>query len=295
MRRMVDETDDSFELALLRSAKGDAAPSDSAEKAAIALAGAVILGVAASSTAAATATATGTAKAAKASALAGKLGVIAIWKWIGLGVIVGSAVTMSAEHVVRHADPSAHRVATAEPPSNPITSSNPSRLPELLEGQGEGPPAVVELSPPVPIAPIASAPIRAPHVEAPPPSAAAISAEIAALAAPPAIAPSASAVPVSVPAPNASALALEVASLDRARRALAAKDPAEAIRLLDVYEREVPVRVLGPEAQVLRIEAVAARGDRAEAKRLGEQFLIVYPRDPHADRVRRLLATMSNL
>lgn len=290
MKRMLDETGDAFELALLRSAKADVAPSDSAEKAAIALAGAVTLGVAASSTAAATAT--GTAKAAKAGALAGKLGVIAIWKWIGLGVIVGSAVTMGTEHVVRHSEPSAERVAMTEP-SNP---SNPSSVVAVTKPSNPSQPIIEP--PPVAIPEVAApaaapAPIRAARIEAPPPSAAAISAEIAAISAPPVIAASASA--TAVPAPNASALALEVVSLDRARRALAAKDPAEAIRLLDVYEREVPVRVLGPEAQVLRIEAVAARGDRAEAKRLGAQFLLVYPRDPHADRVRRLLTTMSNL
>ncbi len=286
MKRMLAESDDAFELALLRSAKMDAAPSDSAEKAALAL-GATLTVAIAVSAASSTAAASGTSKGAAA---AGKLGAIAVWKWIGLGIIVGSTVTMGTEHVVRHADP----------------ASNPSHR----EGQGEGtiaptraeaiappPPAAVaipEIIEPAPVAALASTPSARPaRVEAPPPSAAAISAEIAAISAPPVA--SASAPAVTIAAPNASALATEVVALDRARRALAAKDPAEAIRLLDVYERDVPVRVLGPEAQVLRIEAVAARGDRAEAKRLGEQFLLVYPRDPHADRVRRLLATMSNL
>lgn len=286
MKRLLTDTDDAFELALLRSAKVDIAPSDAAEKAAIAL-GATVLGAAALGAAASgsAVTATGTAKGA---AVAGKLGAIAIWKWIGLGIIVGTTVTMGTEHVVRHAEPSADalRVEKTELAIAPARveavapSSAPVVAPETLE------PA------PVPSAAIVAS-ARPARVEAPPPSAAAISAEIASISAPPGT--SARAPAFTVPAPNASALATEVAALDRARRALAARDPAEAIRLLDVYEREVPVRSLGPEAQVLRIEAVAARGDRAEAKRLGEQFLLAYPRDPHADRVRRLLATLANL
>ncbi|MEO6574975.1 MAG: hypothetical protein ABIP89_14110, partial [Polyangiaceae bacterium] len=265
MKRLLEETGDAFELALLRSAKADQAPNDSAEKAALALAGAVTLGTLASSTAAGAASATGTAKAAKATAIAGKLGVFAIWKWIGLGVVVGSAVTMGTEHVVRHTE-----VALAPP------AVVAAALPGPQEAVLSAPPALAapEIVPPAPIAAASAASpasARVPRVDAPPPpSAAAISAEIAAISAPPAVAASASAVPV--PAPNASALATEVMALDRARRALAAKDPAEAIRLLDIYERDIPVRALGPEAQVLRIEAVSARGDRAAAKKLGEQF-----------------------
>src|SRR5262249_30266843 len=65
----------------------------------------------------------------------------------------------------------------------------------------------------------------------------------------------------------------EVASLDTARQALAAGDASRALRALDDYDRKSHGGVLGPESTVIRIEALALRGDRASATRLGKAFL----------------------
>ncbi len=40
---------------------------------------------------------------------------------------------------------------------------------------------------------------------------------------------------------------------------------------------------------MLRIQALALRGDRAAATRLAESFLAASPRSPHASRIRTLL------
>jgi len=97
------------------------------------------------------------------------------------------------------------------------------------------------------------------------------------------------------PPPTASAssaepdLAREVALIDEARKALARKDPAAALRALDTHDREMPAGALMPESNVLRIEAALATGDRARAKELADAFLATNPSGPQARRVRALL------
>ena len=85
-------------------------------------------------------------------------------------------------------------------------------------------------------------------------------------------------------------LAPELALLDAARRALDGGNPARSIALLDQYASEFPRGRLAPEARVLRIEATAQHGDRAEANRLAREFLRDDPESPHAERVHRLEA-----
>jgi hypothetical protein len=48
--------------------------------------------------------------------------------------------------------------------------------------------------------------------------------------------------------------------------------------------------LLSPEAMLLRIEATLARGDRAGAIRLANEFLAAHPRSAHTSRVRSVLA-----
>jgi hypothetical protein len=105
-----------------------------------------------------------------------------------------------------------------------------------------------------------------------------------------------SARPSAAPAdpPHASAkpsLADEVAALDVAREALAAGDAGRTLRALDQHDQRFPGGMLGPEAMVLRIEALILRGDRASAARLGEAFLAAHPRSPHASRLRSLIGS----
>jgi hypothetical protein len=86
-------------------------------------------------------------------------------------------------------------------------------------------------------------------------------------------------------------LADEVAALQVARTALAAHDPSGAIVALDRYKSRFPSGKLGPEATVLRIDALNQRGDRAAASALGDRFLAAHPNSPYADRVRSILST----
>jgi hypothetical protein len=81
---------------------------------------------------------------------------------------------------------------------------------------------------------------------------------------------------------------LELAMIERARSALAAGDPRAALAALDDYEAKYEVPIFGEEATVLRIEALRARGDRAESAALAARFLAVHPSSPLAQRVRSL-------
>jgi hypothetical protein len=87
---------------------------------------------------------------------------------------------------------------------------------------------------------------------------------------------------------DASTLAAEVARIDAARAASATGDNAEAIRLIDRYHRDFPNGALAPDADVVALESMAAKGDRAEIARRAALFLSRYPADPHAARVKWL-------
>lgn len=87
---------------------------------------------------------------------------------------------------------------------------------------------------------------------------------------------------------DASTLAAEVARIDTARAASATGDYAEAIRLVDRYHRDYPKGALAPDADVVALEALAAKRDRDEIGRRAALFLSRYPADPHAARVRWL-------
>jgi len=81
----------------------------------------------------------------------------------------------------------------------------------------------------------------------------------------------------------------ELAKVDGARDALLRGEPAAALRMLEQYNAEFPGGALRTEAQVLRIEALAARGDRAQVARLGGAFLAQQPNGAYARRVRALM------
>jgi outer membrane biosynthesis protein TonB len=96
--------------------------------------------------------------------------------------------------------------------------------------------------------------------------------------------------PKSAPsASSGSTLADEVKALGRAKAALSAGNPQQALRELDAYRAAFPAGKLGQEATVTRIEALVASGDRATAKRLGERFLSHSAKSPYAARVRSLI------
>jgi hypothetical protein len=249
-----------FEQSLLRSAREDA-PAPGARQRTLAALGVGVGVLGASATAAAATTAA--TPAVKAAASLGLL------KWIGIGVASGALVVGAAE-VVQSVSPPPATIAPAAIedharaaiPSRP--SSAKSVAPAPAEATEAPAPAVIE-------APVIAAPAAT---------------EAASAGAPSVEAPRARSVS---PTPAPSALADEIAALDSAREALASGDAGRALRALDARDRAFPRGALGPEAMVLRIEALALHGDRAAATRLGESFLAASPRSPHASRIRTLL------
>ncbi|WP_437602503.1 hypothetical protein WMF28_12890 [Sorangium sp. So ce590] len=84
---------------------------------------------------------------------------------------------------------------------------------------------------------------------------------------------------------SARTLASELALLDKARRALRSGDTAAALALLARHAREFADPQLADEAAVIRVEALASKGDRAGANAAARRFLQEHPGSPHADRV----------
>lgn len=84
-------------------------------------------------------------------------------------------------------------------------------------------------------------------------------------------------------------IADEIALLDRARAELAGREPRAALATLDVLERGGEA-TLGPEARIVRIEAILQLGDRARAASLARRFLAAYPQSAHAPRLEEIIA-----
>jgi hypothetical protein len=92
--------------------------------------------------------------------------------------------------------------------------------------------------------------------------------------------------PVSLSAPPT--LAAEVSRIDTARTVSAVGDYDQALRLVERYHRDFPQGLLAPDADVVALEAAAAKHDGADVARRAALFLARYPDDPHAARVRQL-------
>ena len=84
-------------------------------------------------------------------------------------------------------------------------------------------------------------------------------------------------------------IALEIAALDRARRAEGRGDFAAALSELDQYDRTFKQGRLRPEALVLRVQTLLGKGDNVGAKALGTRFLTRYPKSPLAPRMQKLI------
>ncbi len=89
---------------------------------------------------------------------------------------------------------------------------------------------------------------------------------------------------------NQPSLADEVKAIQRAKAALSAGNASGALKELDAYKQSFPRGSLSQEATVLRIEALAASGNRSAANKLGEAFLKNNEKSPYAARVRSVLA-----
>jgi len=194
-----------------------------------------------------------------------------VMKWLFLGAIGGSAVTAA---VVQHRERTPNAPAVERLSAIPRQTADEARVP-LPVGE-----PVTTLQPrtatPVPLA-RRPGPARTrpqPHQ----PGAERVSEPLTAENETPAHA---------VVEPS-STLAAEVARIDAARSASANGKHDEAIRLIERFHRDFPEGALAPDADVVALEAAAAKHDRAEVERRAARFLSQYPGDPHAARVQGL-------
>jgi hypothetical protein len=81
----------------------------------------------------------------------------------------------------------------------------------------------------------------------------------------------------------------EVRMLGDVRAALTAHDPARGLLVLDTFATVYPTSVLTAEAEVLRIDALLARGDHALARKLATAFLGARPKSPYRQHVEGVL------
>lgn len=278
--RLLSQGDDPFARSLLRSARdGDAATARARKAAVLGAAGGAAVGGA-------------------ALAMAAKLSTKGLWgalttKWIVAGTLaaVGGIGLGAAAFWSRQPAPMAAPaavVAPAEPPRAvapadlaPTPADTLATAPAAEPPAGAAPagdaPAAVDPAATPPAA--ADAPADAP---AQPRSAVAASARAAATGAP---APAASPAPAAT-ADAASELSEEVAALRSAREALGRGQPQKSLEAVNAYFARFPGGRLSAEARVLRIEAMYAGGQRAQAATLARAMLAQSPRTPYAARLR---------
>jgi hypothetical protein len=84
-------------------------------------------------------------------------------------------------------------------------------------------------------------------------------------------------------------LRAELREIEAARAAISRGDLDVGQRHLDAYAA-LPQSSLGPEAELLNLKLLLARGDRKQAAARARAFLRGSPTSPHAERVARLLA-----
>lgn len=275
MRRLIDELPPGFELSLLASEALDAPTEDAkqaARRAGLAALGVVAVAGAAVAVATTSGGATGVT-AATAGSVGAKAAVptaMAAWKVLAIGVVVGGVAAGTGMTIAR-----APEVLPATKTTAPVaSSSSPAARPIATHDLPPVPP--IESASPVVPATSASAPrpmatsrpsARPEATFEPPPPAA----------------------PVAEKAAPSADLAAEVRTLDAARVALERHDARAALRELDAYAAAYPNGTLAPEATALRVEALAMRGDRAEATRLATELLAAHPSGPYRKRLEKAL------
>jgi len=252
-KRLASSSESDFERLLLRAGR-TGAPPDAKERALAAAAAAAVAasGAAAVGLAAGKGAAVGVAKGISLLTWVSVVGVVSV------GAVAGGVIV---EHSRRAAAPAPTTSAIHAPA---VVAQRPA-LPAVQAPQLDIPPV----------------PDPAPELVAPP------------ALAPPVDVPNASLAHTSAPRPSASGSSLpdELAMLQDARQALAAGQPALALARLDQYAARFPNGTMTPEANVVRIEALLAAGDRPSAERVAQAFLARDPESPYASRVRSLLAS----
>jgi hypothetical protein len=214
------------------------------------------------------------------------VGLVAIAKWVAAGSVLAAGVLTVAQHM----RPS----VVASPPA--VAAPAPARIAAPSPAPVAAPASIDNTLPSVTAqAPVAEIPLPSPAAAPRHPRASPNGAGPTLLAAAPSSPmATAGAAPVS-PSEAAEerrslrALGEQVASIDRARGALAAGNPAEALRIVDEYDAKFPEGMLSQEATILRVEALVKEGDRPAAVAVGQRFLAAHATSPHAARVKQLL------
>ena len=205
-----------------------------------------------------------TVSGATGVASAGTSGTVAILKWLTVGVIAGTSVTVGGGAIVdRGRDPRTdgrERVtsSSAEQPaarvkSQPTSSSSSASVAELE-------------------------PLRQVEARAPDPASSSLKPSIAI----PPVGPSAA----SSAAPDT--LIAEAALIERASSAVRHRNGTLALGALRDYQSRFPRGRLYPEATVLEVEALLLLGQRDSARDIARRFLKAHPESPSAKRLRSL-------
>jgi hypothetical protein len=252
--------------ALLSSARIDVPPVQGQTRALAALGLGATLATSAQVSSAAIAATAGAAKAAgSATGIA-----LLVSKWVAMGVVAGAVA--SGTVVTARNRAALVSCATPEKVSEPPAREERRAPSHARFGDvAQEPPAVapqheVRAAPVATTPPARSLPREAPAVGATP-----------------------EAVQPSPDLGQRPTLMAEIGSLDRAQRALAAGQPAAALAALDAHQQQFASPRLGPEAAVLRIQALMALGRTLEARNLGADLLRRDPDGALAQRVRSLL------
>jgi len=192
-------------------------------------------------------------------------------QWLALGAVVGGALATSAIWLS----------SPAPQEGTPLTSAAAQSGSHAATGRGTQQVA----SDPAP----ARAPATPPAASGPPGEAGIIESALPFARSLSARTSSASITP-SPPSADGS-LAREVELIDQARRALAVGNPLRAQRALAEYAMVTRTGTLDREAQILRIETLLARGQRAAAVALARVYVSANPGDPHVPKLQALIGS----
>jgi hypothetical protein len=197
------------------------------------------------------------ARGARAARAAREPSRVPTWVKLLLGGLIG-LVAIGALRVLYSPESSEERAAPLPSPGGKPAASAPVVIPNE------------QARPPTPSAPEHASPLPMPRPR--PRDAAAVHRE-----------------PRSEPAPQASATFTEELELLRRAKASAVSEPERALALLDEHERRFARGALAQEREVIAVEALLSRGDRARAEQRAAKFLAHHPGSAHARRIHALL------
>jgi hypothetical protein len=277
--RLQDGDGTDIERLLLESGAEDVPSSGARARTLMALgaAGAALAASGATTSGAATAVAgTGSAKTV------GSMTTLILGKWLGTGALLG-AVTAAC-------------IATATTPgwlgTDPAPRVNGTGTAVPGAPRAVAPSATQRTIPNRDFGPAPSMPVEPPREEHAPnlPPSVAMGRSLVASDGVPMGGGSASAMPRAVaPSGSGNSVLAEVASLDRARSALASGDARTAVDRLTEHERAFAGGALEPEAVVLKVRALLQLGRFADATAAANRFLATHPDSSQGARLRALV------